>query len=127
MYNSTSTSLFLTWDHARPYFAKNTVRGFVINVNDNRGGLIGNATVQDLPEAKNVTGLKPYSAYCMTVRPVIYGLGKESNAICAFTDESGKNELSVFCPGSGVEGTPWTRHQQPPNHPTRTHAVVLFP
>ena len=92
MYNSTSTSLFLTWDHARPYFSEN-VMVFLINVKDNREELMNTITVQNLPEEKNVTGLKPYSAYCMTVRPVIYGLGKESNAICAFTDERGKNEF----------------------------------
>ena len=90
--DSSYTWLLISWNHSRPYFSRNEVEGFLININEN-GGLFNNTlSVQHIPEEKNISGLKENTEYCIKVKAVTTGgLGEESDELCAFTDqEDGK-------------------------------------
>ena len=92
--DSSYTWLLISWNHSRPYFSRNEVEGFLININEN-GGLFNNSlSVQRIPEEKNISGLKENTEYCIKVKAVTTGgLGEESDELCAFTDqEDGKRK-----------------------------------
>ena len=84
--DSSYTWLLISWNHSRPYFSRNEVEGFLININEN-GGLFNNTlSVQHIPEEKNISGLKEHTEYCIKVKAVTTGgLGEESDELCAFT------------------------------------------
>ena len=91
MQDSNSTSLLISWNHLRPYFASGTVKGFIITITNNRGQQIKNETVQGLTEERTISYLTEYTEYCITVKAVTnVGLGDVSDELCAFTDEDGK-------------------------------------
>ena len=86
--DSSYTWLLISWNHSRPYFAPNEVEGFLINVNENGGLSKSILSVQDVPEEKNISGLKENTEYCIKVKAVTtHGLGEESDELCAFTDQ----------------------------------------
>lgn len=86
--DSSYTWLLISWNHSRPYFAPNEVEGFLINVNENGGLSNSILSVQDVPEEKNISGLKENTEYCIKVKAVTtHGLGGESDELCAFTDQ----------------------------------------
>ena len=86
--DSSYTWLLISWNHSRPYFAPNEVEGFLINVNEDGGLSNSILSVQDVPEEKNISGLKENTEYCIKVKAVTtHGLGEDSDELCAFTDQ----------------------------------------
>lgn len=92
--DSSYTWLLISWNHSRPYFSRNEVEGFLININENGGLFNSTLEVQHIPEEKNISGLKENTEYCIKVKAVTTGgLGEESDELCAFTDqEDGKRK-----------------------------------
>ena len=86
--DSSYTWLLISWNHSRPYFSRNEVEGFLININEN-GGLFNNTlSVQRIPEEKNISGLKENTEYCIKVKAVTTGeLGEVRDELCAVTDQ----------------------------------------
>ena len=88
---SNTTSLLIRWGHLKPYFLPNAVDGYEITIISFSGGTT-KVNVSILANEIEVSGLEKYSKYCMTMRALTgKGYGSESDEVCAFTAEDGKN------------------------------------
>lgn len=95
VFSPSATSLLIRWGHLRPYFLPDAVHGYEISIT-NINGVTTKINVSALANEVQVTGLKKYSTYCITVRALTEeGYGSESDEICVSTAEDGKNRVKI--------------------------------
>lgn len=86
-----TTTLLMRWGHLKPYFLPDAVNGYEITI-ISFSGETTKINVSILANEIEVSGLEIYSEYCMTVKALTgEGYGSESDQVCAFTAEDGKN------------------------------------
>ena len=91
VFSPNATSLLIRWGDLKPYFLSDAVDGYEITIT-NLSGETTKINVSILANEIEVSGLEKYSQYCMTVKALTgEGYGSESDEVCAFTAEDGKN------------------------------------
>ena len=89
--SSNTTSLLIHWGHLKPQFLPDAVDGYQI-ITISFSGEITKVNVCILANEIEISGLEIFSKYCMTVRALTgEGYGSQSDEVCAFTAEDGKN------------------------------------
>ncbi|KAL9951704.1 hypothetical protein ACROYT_G044426 [Oculina patagonica] len=87
VFNTSSTSLLIRWDHWRAYFDPDVIEGYVIKRTDHNN-VTEEIKVKEVVQEKALTGLNKYKEYCVTVKAKIMGgYGNESSEVCASTAE----------------------------------------
>lgn len=92
LFNTSSTSLLLRWDHWRPYFGDDASYEYLIKRTD-YNNVTKEISVKAEEQENELTGLSKHRQYCLTVKTILKvgAYGDESDRICAFTAEDGKN------------------------------------
>ncbi|XP_078354170.1 uncharacterized protein LOC144638790 isoform X2 [Oculina patagonica] len=91
VFNTSSTSLLIRWDHWRAYFNPDVTVGYLIKRTDHNN-VTEEIILKDLAQEKTLTRLNKYKEYCVTVTAItrigpVEGYGDESDEVCAFTAE----------------------------------------
>ncbi|XP_078352793.1 uncharacterized protein LOC144637605 [Oculina patagonica] len=91
VFNTSSTSLLIRWDHWRDYFDPDVTVGYLIKRTDHNN-VTEEIILKDLAQEKTLTRLNKYKEYCVTVTAItrighVEGYGDESDEVCAFTAE----------------------------------------